>query len=75
MDKENLYIEPTTIDTRKRSRKNRMMSLSEKVQIIHQAVVMKLPHKDIAKEHRISTPYVSILQKRALKNKSFIAEL
>ena len=75
MDKENLYIEPTTINTRKRSRKNRKLSLSEKVQIIHQAVVSKLAHKDIAKEHRITTAYVCILQRRALKNKSFIAEL
>ena len=52
-----------------------MMSISEKVQIIHQAVVSKLPHKDIANEHRITAAYVSLLQKRALKKKRFIAEL
>lgn len=60
---------------RKRSRTGRKLSLQEKIQIVHQAVVLKYHHKDIAQEHRISRCYVTQLQQRALKNRAFIAEL
>ena len=69
------FIEPTSIDRRKRSRKGSKLSLTEKVQIVHQAVVQKLLHKDIAKEHRITAAYVTILQRQAIRNPKFIAEL
>ena len=69
--KASAFIEPTSIDARKRSRKRGTLSVSEKVQIVHQAVV----HKDIAKEHRISVSHVCCLQYKALRNPKFIAEL
>ena len=73
--KASTFIEPTSIDARKRSRKRGTLSVSEKVQIVHQAVVQKLSHKDIAKEHRISVSHVCSLQYKALRNPKFIAEL
>ena len=48
IDKENLYIEPTMIDRRRKGKHRVKLTLSEKIQIIHQAVVSKLSHKDIA---------------------------
>ena len=60
---------------RKCRRSGKKLSLSEKILIVHQAVVLKYHHKDIAKEHRITASYVTKLQSKALKNKKFIAEL
>ena len=60
---------------RKWSRSGVKLSLSEKVNIVHQAVCLKYLYKDIAKEHRISGVYVSLIVKKALKNRKFIEEL
>ena len=69
------YKEPTSVDTRSCRRAGSKLSLLEKITIVHQAVCLKYLHKDIAKEHRITVGYVSLLQRRAMKNPKFIAEL
>ena len=42
---------------------------------MYQVLVGKEYQCDVAKEHRISEPTVSILVKKAIKNKEFIMEL
>ena len=69
------YTEETPVDMRRGGRAGAKLSLSEKIKIVHQAVVMKYLHKDIAKEHRISRPYVTLIVRKALRNPKFIAEL
>ena len=69
------YKDPVPIDKRKVGRSGSKLSLSEKINIVHQAVCLKILYQDIAKEHRISGCYVSQIIKRALKNPKFITEM
>ena len=51
------------------------MSIQEKIQIVHQALVDKELHGSIAKEHRISPSTVSRLVSKAKRKKEFYSEL
>ena len=44
------------------------MKLSEKIDIVYLAVEKHVPAKQIAKKHRITVSYVSLLVKKARKN-------
>ena len=59
---------------RKAHRKSRVPN-SDKIKIVHQALVGKELYKDIAAEYRISIMLVSQLVKKAKQNRSFIDEL
>ena len=60
---------------RKRGSRRPVLTVSEKLAIIHQAVVEQLPWKEIAKEHRVSVPTVGILVGKARKKPEFLREI
>ena len=53
--------EDIPIASRRKGRKRPVLTTSEKIDIVHQAIVEKLPFKEIAKEHRVSIGTVSQL--------------
>jgi len=61
--------------SRRRSRKHNPISIHEKIQIVHKALVCKELHGSIAKEHRVSPTTVSRLACKAKRNKEFYSEL
>jgi len=61
--------------SRRKSRKHKPISISEKIQIVHKALVRKELYGSIAKEHRISQATVSQLACKAKRNKEFYSEL
>ena len=69
------FKEPVPIDKRKRCRSKNKLSVEEKITIVHQVICQKFKHADIAKEHRITHGYVSLLALKASKNRKFIEEL
>ena len=69
------FITPTPIDLRKRVRCRKKLSIEDKITIVRQALLLKLPQKDIAKEHRVTISAVSRLVNNSLKNNKFLNEL
>ena len=69
------FATSTPIDSRKRTRCRRRLSLQEKITIISQALCLKYAQKDIAREHRVSVSAVSGLIFKARRNPNFMVEL
>ena len=67
--------EQVPIPNRKKGKKRPILGTTEKIDIVHQAIVQLLPWKDIAKEHRVSVSSVSNLVTKAKKNPEFIEEV
>ena len=51
------------------------MSVAEKIRVCYQVLIEHDFQTDVAKEHRISNATVSMLVKKAVKNKHFLDEL
>jgi len=66
------YIEPTTASCRKRGTKRAMLTVGQKVDIVHKVIHWRLPILDVAKEYRITKPYVSMLVNKAQRNPKFL---
>ena len=69
------YKETVPAAHRKRSRTKNKLKLSEKIQIVHQVVCQLKPMRQVAKEHRITQGYVSIIVKKVRKNPNLLDEL
>ena len=60
---------------RKKGSRRQVLTTTEKLAIIHSAVVEQLPWKIISKEHRVSLPTISILVSKSKKNPKFLEEI
>ena len=69
------FVTSTPIDMRKRTRCRRRLTIEDKITIVRQALLLKILHKDIAKEHQVTPSAVSGLVGKALKNPKFLQEL
>ena len=49
--------------------------MNQKIQIVHQVLCRQDRQADVAKEHRITAAYVSLLVNQALKKKRFVEEM
>ena len=63
------------IDKRKRTKKKKPLGLSQKLEIIHQAYIGMLKHKEIAKIHGISMSHLAQITKKGLKNANVLEEM
>jgi len=69
------YKEDVPVNHRKRQRTKSKLSLSEKFSIVHQAVCQLRPLKSLAKEHRISESYVSLIVQKVRSHPKLLDEL
>jgi hypothetical protein len=69
------YIEDVPIDRRKRSGKKGPLSLKDKIELVYQVVCNHTPTKLLAKKHRVTQSYVSLLVSRARRNPRFLLTL
>ena len=69
------YQESVAIDLRKRSRKKGPLKLSDKIDIVHQVVQQHVPTKVVAKKHRVTQGYVSLLVSKCRKKPRFLLML
>ena len=69
------YVEPIAPGLRKKLKKRAAMSVSEKIEIVHQVLVDHELEKDVAREHRVGHLVVHLLVKKAQRNQHFIQEL
>ena len=60
---------------RKKGCRRPTLTTGEKLTIIHAAIVLQLPWKEITKEHRVSMATVGMLVGKAKKNPKFISEI
>ena len=69
------FKEPVPIGMRRRSRRRAVLSVDEKINIVHKVLVEFEYQKDVAKEYRISIQTVSTLVSKAKKKPEFLREL
>ena len=69
------YKVPTSIASRKKGKHRAKVTLREKILMIHRVINQYHSVKEVAKEFRISQPYISRLCCKARKNPKFLAEL
>ena len=67
--------EETPVDLRKRMKVRKKLSLQDKMRIVYQVVMLGHQQKDVAREHRVTSAYVSFLIKKAKKNPKYFSEL
>ena len=60
---------------RKKGCRRPTLTTGEKLTIIHAAIVLQLPWKEITKEHRVSMATVGMLVGKAKRNPKFISEI
>ena len=65
----------TPIMNRKKGSRRPVLTVGEKLTILHQAIVQKLPWKEIAKEHRVSKSNVNRLVRLSKKKPKFLEEI
>ena len=59
------YKELTSITCRRKGSKRAMLTAEDKMKIVHKYVILKIPAASIAREFRISIPYISALVKKS----------
>ncbi len=69
------YKEPVPINLKRRIKRKKILSLKEKVQLVHKVLVQHQFLKDVAKEYHITQPAVSNIVRKAKKNPRFLDEL
>ena len=69
------YKETIPGSHRKRSRTKNKLTLSEKILIVHQVVIQLKPLKQVAKEHRVTASYISLIVQKVKKNPKLLSEL
>ena len=68
-------MDVTNVDSRKRGNKRKTLTVADKVSIIHQVVISKIYHKQVAKEFRVTPACVSMLVRKAQRNPKFLSEM
>ena len=63
------------MDGRKRSKRSGPLSVSDKIQIVHQVLCQHLKQADVAREHRVTLSRINMLVRCAEKNPRFLSEL
>ena len=75
LKRDNDYIEPTPYLHRRKLKKRPKLTISEQVAIAHRVFIDKEYQKDVAREFRVSHPWVSRICSRLTKNKEAMEEL
>ena len=69
------YIVPVSPSCRRRGSKRAKLTVGQKIKIVHKVIHWKVLVQDVAKEFRITSPYVSNLVSKARRNPKFLEEM
>ena len=66
------FNQSVAINSRKRSKRRRPLTTSEKVDIVYRVLVSYEKHAEIAREYRVTQQVIAYLIMKAKKNKEFL---